>query len=385
MSSPPEEKKPRGRPKKRSMAGTAVMENIGRPIKTNLSDVSYSTINRRAHDMAEKYNIRTIELALTIAKKKENYIEATETISTPVVPHNLESAFALFLENDFSKLQWDRLVQDSTEHGASIYPSFYMLAKIKDQCRPSLFSVETEMCVQVPFQVMVNLSAERLVNAVGADWLSEDLNNLVLVCAYGFDSSSGFMNPHQKFSDTENVTLKSELSLFASTFIISALMTTDKKNMWINPTPQSIRFCRPLRLALEKETEESIMIEKNRLDREVQELNCHSFCLPNGKIVKVNFDTYLTMIDGKCLNAILNNAVTTRCPICYLTMDNFNKDVDWNSIIPSCNLTHGIANLHCEIKSFEQLIKLSCRLPLKTWTVRQQFKGEHSVYLYFNF
>lgn len=145
MSSPSEEKKPRGRPKKRSMAGTAVMENLGRPIKTNLSEVSYSTINRRAHDMAEKYNIRTIELALTIAKKKENYIEATETIST-VVPHNLESALALFLENDFSKLQWDRLVQDSTEHGASFYPSFYMLAKIKDQCRPEIHCRNRNVC-----------------------------------------------------------------------------------------------------------------------------------------------------------------------------------------------------------------------------------------------
>lgn len=377
--------KPRGRPKKRSMTGTAVMMNPGRPLKTDLIEASYSTINRRAHDMAEKYDVRTIKLALAIANKNINYIKPFEDTNYHPVPHSLESGFALFLENDFSKLQWDRLVQDSAERGASIYPSFYKLAKVKEQCRPSMYSVETEVCVEVAFQVMLNMSAERLVNAVGSNWTSEDLNNLILVCAYGFDSSSGYINPHQKFSNTENVSLKTDLSLFASTFILCGLMTTTNKKMWINPTPQSIRFCRPLRLAVEKENEQTIINEKNRLQCEIDELYPHSFSLPNGKNVLVNFDLYFSMIDGKCLNVVLENTATTRCPVCYISMDHFNQDVDWNSIIPTSNLTHGIANLHCEIKALEQLIKLSCRLPLQTWTVRKEFKGKQSALIYKDF
>lgn len=369
---------------KRSMAGTAVMNNPGRPLKTDMSTASYSTINRRAHDMAESFDIRTLELALSIAKRNVNVAaDETETTSSAPVPHSLESGFALFLENDFSRKQWERLVHDSKERNARIYPSFYNLAKVKAVCRPSFYTVETEACVQVPFQMMLNKSAERLVTAVGKDWLQNDLNELVLICAYGFDSSSGFVNPNQNFSDSENTTHKSELSLFATTFCISGLMTTNtNKTMWINPTPQSIRFCRPLRLAIEKETKETIMDEKIRLDAEISRLETYSFSLPNGRDVSVKFDPHFSMIDGKCLNCVLENAVTTRCPVCKLSMDHFNSPEDWNSTIPVSNFSHGLATLHCEIKSLEQLIKLSCRLPLKTWTVTQELNGKSSALLF---
>lgn len=85
---------------------------------------------------------------------------------------------------------------------------------------------------------MLNKSAERLINAVGMEWTSDELQDLTLICPYGFDSSSGFKNPHQKFEDERNMSLKSELSLFASTFAISGLMTSSKK-MWLNPDTES--------------------------------------------------------------------------------------------------------------------------------------------------
>lgn len=223
---------------------------------------------------------------------------------------------------------------------------------------------------------MLNKSAERLIYAVGTEWTSSEVKNLKLICAYGFDSSSGFKNPHQKFYDQNNVTLKSESSLFASTFAISGLLTSSNKIMWLNPTPQSVRFCRPLRIAVEKETDVTTIAEKNRLDTEVEQLQPHSFLLLKGEIVTVDFEPYLTMVDGKCLNVILNNSATTRCPICLLSMDNFNKTKDWEINPPESNLKHGIGNLHCEIKALELLIKLSCRLSLKTWTVRKEFHSK---------
>lgn len=369
-------KKPVGRPKKRSMAGTSAMSNPGRPRKMEMHEVSYSTVNRRAHEMAENFDIATIQMALDIAKKNANHVDPPVIDNCSIICHTNESAFALFLENDFSVAQWDRLVNDSKKQNAPIYPSYFQLEKVKRQCRPEVYSIETEMCVEVPFQVMLNLTAERIVTAVGTGWSTQNLNNLLLICAYGFDSSSGFKNPHQKFDDAENVSLKSEQSLFASTFILIGIMTNDKKRLWINPTPQSIRFCRPLRIAIEKETGETILAEKNRLENEIDEIHQHCFSLTNGKRVTVNFDIYFTMIDGKCLNSVLDNNATTRCPVCYITMDKFNQDCDWNAEIPTANLRHGIANLHCEIKTIEQLIKLSARLPLETWTVRKEMNGE---------
>lgn len=377
-------KKPVGRPKKRSMAGTAAISNPGRPRKTNMNDVSYSTLNRRAHELAEQFDVSTIELALNIAKKNANCIDVCENNDdSAIIKHSLESAFALFLENDVSKALWIRLVHDSAEKNAPIYPSYYNLSKVKAQCQPMEFRMESEMCVEVSFQAMLNLTAERIVTAVGTDWSINDLNDLVLICAYGFDSSSGFKNPQQRFNETENISLKSELSLFASTFTLVGLTTSTKRKMWINPTPQSIRFCRPLRIAIEKETGVTIIAEKTRLDIEVEELHSHQFLLPNNKSVTVDFKAYFTMIDGKVLNHVLDNSATTRCPVCYLSMDNFNKNCDWTMIVPSSNLQHGISNLHCEIKTLEQLIKLSCRnqLPLPTWTVRKEMKGKKKIVL----
>lgn len=370
-------KKPVGRPKKRSMAGTAAMSNPGRPRITDMHDVSYSTVNRRAHEMAAQYDIATIQLALDIAKKNANHVDPPECDDNgSIIRHSNESAFALFLENDFSATQWDRLVNDSKKQNAPIYPSYFQLEKVKSQCRPKLYRVETEMSVEVSFQVMLNLTAERIITAVGTGWSAQHLNDLVLICTYGFDSSSGFKNPHQKFDDVDNVSLKSEQSLFASTFILIGVMTKDKTRLWINPTPQSIRFCRPLRIAIEKETRETILAERDRLESEVEDLYPHCFSLPNGKKVTVTFDVYFTMIDGKCLNYVLDNNATTRCPVCYLTMDNFNKQCDWDADVPTAHLRHGIGNLHCEIKTIELLIKLSARLPLQTWTIRKEMNGK---------
>lgn len=368
-----------GRPKKRSMAGTRVSSNPGRPRKLDMHDVSYSTLNRRAHEIAEQFDIATIQLALNIAKKNANVIDTIDgdddIDSSTVIPHTLESAFAFFLENDFSKAQWDRLVHDSKKQNAPIYPSYYMLDKIKKEIRPTEFSVENEICVQLPFQVMLNKTAERLVTAVGLNWSSIDLGDLVLLCTYGFDSSSGLKNPHQRFDQSDNITLKSEQSLFASTFTVIGLVAgSSNTRLWLNPTPQSTRFCRPLRLAIEKETDETITIENDRLQKEVEKLHPFSFILPNQTPVTVQFQVYFTMIDGKILNSVLHNSATTRCPVCSLTMDQFNQDCDWKSNVPPSHLKHGIANLHCEIKTMEQLIKLSCRLPLQTWTIRNEMK-----------
>lgn len=379
MSSNEPGKKQVGRPKKRSMVGTAAMTNPGRPPKTNMIEVSYSTKNRRAHDIAENFDIETIQRALSIAKQNEVRIESNENLERFPIPHSNESAFALFLENDFTKAQWERLVEDSKIRGAKIYPSFYKLSEVKEQCRPSFYSVKSEVCVEVPFQIMLNISAERLINAVGTEWASNELRDLTLICAYGFDSSSGYKNPHQKFEDENNITLKSELPLFASTFAISGLATSINKIMWLNATPQSVRFCRPIRIAVEKETNDAIIAEKNRLDTEVTQLQPHRFSLANGKNASVNFDLHFSMIDGKCLNAILDNSATTRCPVCHLSMDSFNKTVDWESNVPTAHLKHGIGNLHCEIKALELLIKLSCRLPLKTWTVRKEMIGKYKI------
>lgn len=105
----------------------------------------------------------------------------------------------------------------------------------------------------------------------------------------GFDSSNGHVNPHQSFNDPDT------------------------------------RLCRPYRIALEKEDEEAIQKEFNRIKAEIEALQDYSFVSSNGSMVNVTFECYTCGFDGKCVNRIINNRATSRCPVCLKTAHQFNK------------------------------------------------------------
>lgn len=145
---------------------------------------------------------------------------------------------------------------------------------------------------------------------------------------------------------------------------------------WINPTPQSYRFCRPLRICHEKEDSENIRTEYVRLNKEIRRLNNHRFTLSNGIKAKASFKVFTTMFDGKCVNAITNNMSTIKCPICLQSSNEFGKDdVDFTPV--EGNLRFGIGLLHSEIKTFEHLLRLSYRLEVRVWNVNASVKGKH--------
>jgi len=63
----------------------------------------------------------------------------------------------------------------------------------------------------------------------------------------------------QPCKNAENEDPNAQQSLFVSSMIIIQLKTVSNKYFWINPTPQSIRFCRPLRIAIQKEDDLTII------------------------------------------------------------------------------------------------------------------------------
>ena len=138
---------------------------------------------------------------------------------------------------------------------------------------------------------------------------------------------------------------------------------SQKKLSWscvisvLNPTPQSYRFCRPLRIAFEKEDEKVIINEHNRLTSEIEALTPHRFVMSNGKPVKLTFQISTTMFDGKCVNTIVGNRATIKCPMCLQSSCDFNnleKDFSPNESM----LKLGLGLLHIQIKTFEHLLQL---------------------------
>lgn len=151
------------------------------------------------------------------------------------------------------------------------------------------------------------------------------------------------------------------------------LILSAEEYSWINPTPQSVRLSRPLRIALEKEDETATIHEFQRLTNEINSLTTHNFEMSNNKRVTVKFQVSKTMFDGKFVNTITGNRATCRCPICLLTTHMFKLDDSFTPIEE--NLQYGLGLLHVEIKSFEHLLHLSYKLTIKEWDVTVPRKG----------
>ena len=232
-------------------------------------------------------------------------------------------------------------------------------------CQPLNCKVsETE--VLVPLQSILNKSAERLCESIALDWKEDDLRNLELTVTLGFDSSSAHVNPQQKSKNSENENYNAHLSLFVSSFIIIQLKSTHSDDSsWLNPTPQSVRFCRPLRIALEKEDDVATLSEHKRLNEEIEKLIPHRFKMSNEKSVRIKFNIYQTLFDGKCLNTIVGNSATSRCPVCFYTAHKFGN-LECDFILKEMSLKKGLGLLHCEIKAFEHFLHISYRIVIKS-------------------
>ena len=251
------------------------------------------------------------------------------------------------------------------------------------ECRPDDYYI-SEVQVSVSLQQLLNITAHRLCNVVALDWSTRDLQNLELMGTLGFDSSSGHTNPHQRYENIEYESTNAQHSLFVSSIIIISRRTRVSNNTWINPTPQSVRFCRPLRIALEKETDEITKREFNRLNRELKTLKSYEFSMSNSKSAKVKFNVFQTLFDGKCLNTIVGNTASTRCPMCLRTTHEFG-DFDDDFAPKKTSLIYGLGLLHVEIKSFEHLLHISSRKDIKIWNVKKSFKGKlqfSSIYIF---
>lgn len=361
-----------GRPVKRR---GGARENAGRKRKSKDEELSESTILRRAKELIEDENSHVVVKAfklLQIQENKENngdQEQPEEVIKTE--PHTNESALAFFLENNLTVQSYKNIAKDARKRITglkNIYPSYYFVEKAKKDCLSGIqITTQNEVVVQCTLQSMLGKSAERLVESVGSAW---DQNPLKLYISYGFDSSAGHKNPHQGFQNQENETRESHMSLFASVAVILAITDAQtRKVLWLNPSPQSVRFCRPLRLAYEKETLTALTTERDRLREEVETLQPHTFTIKNGKEFTIVFDCKCSLLDGKALNAVVENDCSTKCPICLVHMTKFNTSLDWQAVIDKDHLCYGLGILHCEIKTFVFLLQVSykMKLGLKSW------------------
>lgn len=366
-----------GRPKKVSRHSIS----SGRK-KIKLENASRSTLRRRAHNLLSdpNYNETVISIANNMINSKSNEGQDEQNeINDPPERHTPSSALAFLITNDYTKKQYDAIVDDTKSLCCNIYPCYTTVMREKQNCHPRKYEIINDIEVCVSLQELLNITGERLCKAIIHDWPDETYRNLRMRVSIGFDSSSGHKNPQQKFENEEYENKNAQVSLFVTCIgVIQLFHSTNSKCNWINPTPMSIRFFRPVRLCYEKETPENTKKEYARLLTEIKFLSSHTFILSKGKSVRLKYEVFPTLFDGKCLNTITDNPSSSRCPCCNLTTTAFG-DLKNEFTPKEDSLNYGLGILHCEIKAFEHLMNISYRKPFKHWERTDKDKG---VYYY---
>lgn len=343
------------------------------------------TLYRRAQILLNdpNYNSTVINIANKIIGKNSSTPdpEVQEKDNLPKT-HTPSSALAFIIENSFTKSQYEAIMNDTKNLDCKIYPNYKTIIAEKQKCYPRKYETLNDIEVCVSLQELLNITGERLCEAIVLEWPDSIYRNLQMRVSIGFDSSSGHKNPQQKFENEEYEDKNAQVSLFVTCIgVIQLFHSRSDEYSWINPTPMSVRFFRPVRICFEKETPENTKKEYARIEKEITSLSSHSFTLSNGKSVRLKYEVFKTLFDGKCLNTITGNRSSSRCLCCNLTTSAF-CDLE-NEFIPKpASLKYGLGILHCEIKALEHLMNLSYRKPFEQWERTDPDKGVYYNYIY---
>ena len=100
---------------------------------------------------------------------------------------------------------------------------------------------------------------------------------------------------------------------------------TEKEIIWQNPVPGGSRYCRPISIQFIHETADQMMDEYNLIVDQIESIGEFERLEINGIESESRFCViaHPTMLDGKSLNAIVENNCTQRCRICFKTWKGF--------------------------------------------------------------
>ena len=180
------------------------------------------------------------------------------------VAYTEEEALEFIFENNLSKQQYLNKRYGAKFRSCNTYPSYEEMLQCKYKCRVQELSV-SDTIAKVPLQNLLDHTTKRIIYLQQILCAIESANDNKFTCEiifrYRFDGSPGQAAYKQKFNSPG---VKSDNSLFATTVIPLRLVANNNLISWNNQAPQSIRFCRPLKLEYMMETKEHVLKEKMR-------------------------------------------------------------------------------------------------------------------------
>nr|XP_047130034.1 uncharacterized protein LOC124809977 [Hydra vulgaris] len=245
----------------------------------------------------------------------------------------------------------------------------------KDQCYPKNICV-TDYTASVPLQDLLDHTTTRLLETQTGVVNANEYNRVTLIYKAGFDGSNGHSIYKQTCNDNECTrNLKSEESLFITCFVpleLSSIVNDKKIILWRNSKPSSTLYCRPLQFKFVEETADLLCSEELTLKNEIKQLTKASYILLNGKPIDVDNKIEITMIDGKAHTALSDVTDSSQCcSLCGVSPKEMN-DIDkvLLKLHTQNGLQYGISILHAWIRTFECLIHIAYKVPVKKWSAR---------------
>ena len=284
--------------------------------------------------------------------------------------YSKEEALALFVDCKLTKQAYILLRQNAIQVGHFLYPSYNKLQEAKNECCPSVNSMNlTETRAEIGLQALLDHTTRRLAEVqmpVLKHLVSVGVVEFKLVSKWGCDGSSGHSRYKQKFQDAE----ADDEYLFVFSLVPIKLhpLNDSQTCAWQNERTSSTRLCRPIKFLFLKETFDMIRSETQLIQDEILNLKFSEITMINHTTIKIHHQLLLTMIDGKICSALSNTKSSQTCYICGLTPKQMNSKEN-KPVIPE-NYGFGLSTLHAWIRSFECLLHISYKLNIKSWQAK---------------
>lgn len=234
-----------------------------------------------------------------------------------------EKALAVMLDAKLSKEGYSVIKDVSKAQNADIYPHYSTIIEAKKDCYPDEKSIKiTETSAEVSVQALVDHTAKRIV-----DVQKEVLNfceigintppNVTLIHKWGCDGSSGQSNYKQKFNETDASESRNDSNLFAASLVPIRMVEgtpeniceceSKKKILWQNPSCSSTRYCRPIKLTYEKETDDLTNSIVSDIEDQIKKIEPTKLNI-DGREISVHHKLVMTMVDQKLINVVAESS-----------------------------------------------------------------------------
>lgn len=307
-----------------------------------------------------------------IAEQILEFLRNEKVIEKPVKMTN-QAALSLILDADLGKSQYLAIRACGKNHNANIFPSYNNVLEEKKNIFPPEKIAVTEVSAEIRLQDLLDYDAQRVVQLLESNGEISNLPaQLEFLHKWGVDGSGEHSQYQQAFSGSPPPPSADQSVLLTA---ISPLQLRELRDglpsraWWENPTPSSIRFCKPIRLQFKKETKDSIKDEERYITSQSEALLPSTVTTSTGKVITIIHKLTMTMIDGKARTYLTDTASFSRCCLCDATPNEMQNYVERPVDVSA--FKYGLSILHARIRFLECVLHVSYRSECKQWAANK--------------